>query len=127
MSAKRRAGRRPPDRDDDLVRGVEAAVRSLGWTAPQCDEDVLAAERRLAAEPVALPAELQEPAAVWNRPDSRRQSEPVFLPFPASPDIDATLARAAREAGRLSPEIEERMRRDREAAEGEFDDEAADQ
>jgi hypothetical protein len=35
--------------------------------------------------------------------------------------VEAGLARAAREGGRLSPEIEEAMRRDRDAAEDEFD------
>ena len=61
----------------------------------------------------------------------RREDRPLVrpVPFAGRPGIDATLARAAREARQIPPEVEDAMRRDRENAErkhekGETDEEA---
>lgn len=105
---------------ETLAQDVHEAMRLLGWTAPVCDEDVLRAEAELAAKPPELPRALQDPNAVFDRPAQPPAAGPR-LPFPANADIDATLARAARECGHITPEIEEAMRRDREAAERERD------
>jgi len=117
--------RQPTDSGDPLP-VIHEAMRSLGWTVPQCEEDVLCAEAELAASPSPLPADLHDPNAAFQRRDESAGSE-VLLPFPGDADIDATLARAAREAGHIPPEIEQAMRRDREAAERKHKDAQEDQ
>jgi hypothetical protein len=102
---------------------VHEAMKALGWAVPQDEEEVEQAEQALGRSPVPLPESLRDPEAVFERGGRGEQGRPSALAFPGSADIDATLARAAREAGRLTPEIEQRMRRDREAAEREFSDE----
>jgi len=98
----------------------------LGWVLPQCEGEVARAEEELTALRIALPEELRDAAAVFEREDDEGEGEGEVilgpLPSSASAYLDATLARAAREGGEISPEIEERMRRDREAAEREATD-----
>jgi hypothetical protein len=114
----------PPD-EPDVGATVGRALKSMGWTLPQSEAAVAAAEQRLAAEPAVLPDVLGDPKAVFETP-SRHAPEPA-LPPPRDSEIDATLARAAREGGTIPQEIEQRMRRDREAAEREFDREVENQ
>ena len=77
--------------------------------------------KELPRSAVQLPDLLLDPAGVFDlSSDQQHQQSPMAL-FPSSPDAEATMARAAREGGVISPQIEERMRRDREAAEDEFD------
>jgi len=121
MNAKPRGPKRRAEDNDDVSPDVQAALRSLGWTAPQCEEDVLAAESELATQRLPLPEKLQDPKAVFDGATEHGETPPSVLRFPGDPDIDATLARAAREGGHITPEIEEVMRRDREAAEREMD------
>ena len=117
-----RSRRRKQD-DEEMGGEVREALSLLGWVLPQREEDVAFAERDLAEHPVALPGELGDAAAVFEREDD--EGEVVLGPLPSSADayLDATLARAAREGSEITAEIEERMRRDREAAEREADDE----
>jgi hypothetical protein len=119
MARKRTADARD---DEALAADVHEAMVQAGWTVPTAPEDVAAAETQLAGKRIPLPEALREPGAVFERPDTEAGGEARRIPFPGSADIDATLARAAREAGRLTPEVEEAMRRDREAAERELDD-----
>ena len=67
-----------------------------------------------------MPQQLHDAGAVFDQPDAASPA-PATLKFPPSGDIDATLRRAAREGGTIAPKIEERMRRDREAAQRELD------
>jgi len=116
-------------RKDDIPgaseRDVHAALVAMGWSPPTGEDDVAALEAQLRGQTLELLAELTDPAAVFER--AAPDAEATVLRFPDAPDIDATLARAAREGGTVTPEIEEIMRRDRAAAEREMDDESQDQ
>jgi hypothetical protein len=85
---------------------------------PQGEEEVAAAEGDLAVRGTPLPPALRDPSAVFGG-----RASP--LPLREAPGLGHSaearqaLARAAREAGRITPEIEQRMRRDRKAAEDE--------
>jgi len=105
----------------DIKADVYDALRSLGWIAPQCDEDVRRAEQEAGARPVELPEALQDARAVLRGDRSADEPRARTLPLPGDPGIDSTLARAAREGGHVPPEIEEAMRRDRQAAERDAD------
>jgi hypothetical protein len=110
----------PADDEPSLCRQVRASLRCMGWLPPLNEQDVADAERELAGRRVPLPPGLQDPQAVLRR--ASRAAGPVpLLILPQSGPIDATLARAAREGGRLTPDVEEAMRRDRKAAEEEMD------
>lgn len=98
----------------------EAMVR-LGWSMPTDDEAVRSAEDALAAESVALPAPLRDAGGVWSgRAEAKVRP---LLDVDDGGQIAGPLARAAREGGRIGPEIEQRMRADRLRAERERDDE----
>jgi hypothetical protein len=109
--------------EEALERDVHTAAERMGWALPQDDEAVHQAEQDMGD--VALPEALRDPQAVLERPDAAPR--PATLLFRQQSDIDAGLARAAREAGHLTPEIEQRMRRDREEAERETEADPQDQ
>ena len=119
MSKPRRSGKPKAPDPEALAAEVHAALRAHGMLVPR-DEGAV---RRAEAEPPPLPAELQDPDAVFARGAESSAPQARIAPFAGDAAVDATLARAARECGRLSPEIEAAMRRDREAAEREMDDE----
>ena len=99
--------------------GIGEAALLLGWVVPTREEDVLCTEPDLAASPVTLPERLRDMNSVFEGVE-RSLPQVKISPFvPDNPRVDAALARAAREAGRLTPEVEERMRRDRKAAQDE--------
>jgi hypothetical protein len=104
--------------ENGIPERVVEAARSLGWLPPQSEEEVRRAEAEAEGKPLSLPDELRDPKEVFDRPTGR--AVPSINP-PEDARINATLSRAAREAGHLSPEIEEAMRRDREATEKEAD------
>ena len=109
--------RHTSEEDAALAAAVYGAASAAGWIVPQTEETVAEAERLLPAQPTPLPDTLRDPKAVFARRERRSVARIAALPTPDAGPIDATLARAAREAGRLTPEIEEAMRRDRRAAE----------
>lgn len=120
MSRKRRSAGREED-DQTLVAEVYRALGELGWTVPLCERDVGRAEDEQAEGAAALPEALRDPKAVFDRA-AGPAGGPKVIPFPGAAEIDATLARAAREGGRLTPDIEQAMRHDREAAERELEE-----
>jgi len=122
MSTDRKPDNRDPDGSDDLEREVDEAMTSLGWKVPQTEDEVLRAEAELAENPAPLPDELTDPEQVFDRAPGQVETGAEPLLFPTDQDIEADLARAARDGGPIPPEIEEVLRRDREAAEREFDD-----
>lgn len=106
----------PPPNEVNLERQVYEAMRSLGWIIPTTEEDVTRAESMLSKETVELPEELKDPYQILESMDSDcPPSDPE--PVPVDADVEQNLARAAREGGVIRPEIEQRMRRDRQAAE----------
>jgi len=117
---KRSSRRRTPE---ELLADVELAARGLGWVPPQSEEDVLQVEREITESPSQLPEPLRDVKAVFDRSGDSLREQGEFIRPPEDPETTANLARAAREAGRITPEIEESMRRDREAAEREADGE----
>ena len=119
MSRKRRSAGEE-DAGEAIAAQVYRALGELGWTVPQSERDIGRAEDEQAEGAAALPEALRDPKAVFDRPPARGGAK--VIGFLGAADIDATLARAAREGGRLTPEIEEAMRRDREAAERELEE-----
>lgn len=102
---------------EKIMPDVCAAARSLGWVVPTREEEVREAEREVEANPVELPAALQSAKEVFQRADSPAEGRIAPLSGHGDPHVEATLARAAREPGHLTPETREAMRRDRKAAE----------
>jgi hypothetical protein len=109
---------------EDVEGVVEDALISLGWIVPQTEADVLRAESEIGLRPVPLAEGLANPASAWEHQPEPRRPRPEILQFPGDEEIAADLARAAREGGRIPPELEEILRRDREAAERERDGDA---
>ncbi len=102
-------------KDDALNRELHRLMTSSDWTAPQTEDDVTRAEAELVDARAELPMGLRDPADVFERETSDEVSG--IVPPAMERDVDAALRRAAREGGRLTPEIEQRMKRDRQAAE----------
>ena len=121
----RKRGRGKADgRLEALAPHVHAAMTALGWVPPTDETEVRQAERNLPAE-ADLPETLRDPRSVFERSGARAAGGRAVIPCPGDVDIDATLARAAREGSRITPEIEQAMRRDREQAEGQSQDDEA--
>ena len=120
MTRKRNTPR-PPDNDEALTGEVSRSLADLGWLVPQTEDDVARAEAALADDPPELPDTLEDPAAVFDGPDPTGAAPERIAQFPDNSDTDAGLARAAREAGRITGEIEDAMRRDRQAAQKDLD------
>ncbi len=106
----------PPPNGVNLERQVYEAMRSLGWIIPTTEEDVERAEALLSKEIIELPEDLRDPYAI---PASMDSDCPPSDHNPSTGDaeVEENLARAAREGGVIRPEIEQRMRQDRQAAE----------
>jgi len=104
----------------DIEQAVFEAMRLGGWILPQTPEEVLQAEKGLSESPVTLPEGLTDPYAVLERP---RRTIHLGGQTGARPDtsVEHNLAQAAREGGEIPPEVRERMRNDRRAAEGKAD------
>jgi hypothetical protein len=121
MGKKTQKEKESPEDLGDLEQQVYKAFVAKGWIIPQTEEDVARAEAELAKGCEELPAELRDLYAVLKR--SRRPRAGVLPLSPA--ECDETLmhlARAARAGREIPPEVEERMKRDRAAAEQEGGD-----
>jgi hypothetical protein len=117
MSTQKKPEKNEPSPNDvSLERQVFEAMRSLGRIIPTSEEDVERAEALLAKECVGLPEELKDPYQTLESMDSDCPSFEAKCQ-PANEQVEANLARAAREGGAILPEIEQRMRRDRRDAE----------
>ena len=101
----------------ELELQVYEAFLARGWIIPQTEADVSRAEAEMAAgECKELPFRLRDPYAVLRRASEGRAK--VLSLQPAEDDeTPEHMARAAREGKDIPPEIEERMRQDRAAAE----------
>lgn len=91
---------------------VNRAMREEGWLAPETEAEVMQAEITL--EGSAPPTWLDRPREFLHRLVSVRTNQ--FGSTKESSDVMENLARAAREGGKISSEIEERMKKDRDAA-----------
>jgi hypothetical protein len=98
-----------------LEQEVLQAMREEAWLAPETEAEVLEAEASLAANHLAIqtpehPRDLLHQALKIRTTQSAR-------PTPDNTKVSENLARAAREGGVISPETNERMKEDRDAAE----------
>jgi hypothetical protein len=102
-----------PENDIQFEKDLHCALRQEGLLLPETEEEVGAAEAQKGA--AALPLELRDPRAVLKRVRGRRRKAvPVGTNIS---DAEDDLARAAREGGKIPPDVERLMQCDREAAE----------
>ena len=97
---------------------IYQALLQKGWVLPQSEEEVRLAEAEIEEMRDELPAELVSHFSLFNR-TKRLLKNRHQLSSTAEDDIGEHLARAARDGGEVPPEIEQRMRQDRERAEEE--------
>jgi len=91
------------------------AMHDEDWLAPETEDAVTRAEARLAGEKVTIPTSFERPRDLLRHSGKIR----IIRRSERSEQNEAreNLARAAREGGKISPEIEERMKADRDHAE----------
>ena len=106
---------------EDLVSDVHQAMRSLGWVVPEYEDDVRQAEAELSAIAAPLPKLLGDAEAVFKDKATGGLANVKPISFSADPVAGENLARAARQGGKIPPEIEDRMHRDRQEAERKLD------
>ena len=123
MADKGKSRGRPKSGRDPGERDVHEALKSLGWVVPESEHDVRQAEEDLAESRIGLPESLTDAAAVFERKAARGFANVSPLCSPLDRQSEQDLARAARQGGPIPPEMEERMRRDRKAAEDAFEQE----
>src|SRR5438105_1243634 len=93
------------------------AVRSLRWLLPQTEDEVRAIE--IDEDHIELPASLLDPMDALGRGITPLSTEE---PGACDPFLLGELAQAARQgAGAISPDVADRMRKDRDAAEREME------
>jgi hypothetical protein len=110
----------PKKKRTDLTALVNQALRSKGLALPENEDEVAAAERRIANEaPAPLPARLQSPWGFLTAKGRELPSRPPVGPS-VNDGFEQELARAARSGSKLTDEVQERMRQDRRAAESEI-------
>lgn len=100
---------------------VFAALRDLAWVVPERDADVARAEAGGAAAVEGPPAWLMDPSLVLRDPPQREGYRVTVMTDDGGLEARNGLARAARAGGAIPTEIEELMRRDRDAAREEAD------
>ncbi len=116
--AKKRKEPAPTDKGSEVIEAnVHQAIRSLGWAVPECEQDVRRAEAELSASATPLPESLGDAAAVFEGKTDGGVANVSLAEFGTDAQVEENLARAARQGGKIPPEIEQRMRRDREDAE----------
>lgn len=102
--------------DDPTERTLYDALRLGGELLPQNVEDVRRAEAELAECPIPVPVNFQDPYAVLDNADAHAPSIlPLSLAANQTVNDLKELARAAREGGEITSEIEGRMKRDKAA------------
>jgi len=103
------------DRFEDIERKVFRTLARLGWGIPLSEEEVAKAEGELEKSPVDIPIGLEDPSRLLKKIDSNQLvTKSLGHTDPGTVD---NLARAAREGGEIPPDVEERMKHDRDLAE----------
>lgn len=116
MSRKKTSDGAQPDGFGDLIYD---AARSLGWLIECSPIEVPLSDEEL--EDVRLPVSLDDPFSGIDTRRTRHRAPAVLPPAP-SEELEEGFARAAREGQeKISTEVEDRMRRDRDAVEEEID------
>ena len=99
-----------------LSRLLAETSRSKKFLLPETEEEIAAAEAEVACLEIDLPQRLLNPLAFTNAEGSFRLGAVRSAAAGDQPTEDG-LARAAREGGKITAEVDEQMRRDRDAAE----------
>ncbi len=106
---------KPRRQENEFDTTLHRALRALGWFFPETEEEILVTDEP-EDDTAALPPELRDPFAVF---EPRERLAPTSASSASSdPDITDELSRAARQGKHaITPQIEDVMRRDRDAAE----------
>jgi len=101
--------------DEAICDAIHEVIREAGWTIPTDEVSVAVAEARMQNDMPELPEGLRNPVfpSASDKNPVARKVVPLWDPSVLS----VPMARAAREGGSVSPEIEKIMKRDREIAE----------
>ena len=113
MSSKENKDRKPDVRK--LERQIFRAMRAEGWLAPETVPEVQETERTLAGDLMDVSDASFERARALLQSTAAPKIIQLSKPKARLMDSSENLARAAREGGTVSPDTEERMRRDRDA------------
>jgi hypothetical protein len=107
---------------NDIERAIKEALVKRGDIIPCTPEEVAFVEKEVVKCIDPIPHVLKDPFAVLER-GRRRAAEGKFVKAWSDPPASVEdLARAAREGGKISEDVEERMKRAREQADREVDD-----
>ena len=107
----------PNKKKTDLSPFLMAALKSSDLALPETEEEIAAAEEDIGVVD-SLPESLRDPWGFLKPKSEWKPTHATLRPVP-SEEIEAELARAARDGGELSVEVEEKMRLDRAKAEAE--------
>jgi hypothetical protein len=105
------------DCNERLEKLVSAAMHAIGWLLPQSVDEVRAIEEAMEADPPTIPQWLADPYELL-KSNRRGEGADHRLGDVRDPGIEENLSRAARDGKQISPEVAEKMRKDREVAEG---------
>lgn len=111
QSNKRASSRQRSVSDNELLR----AMHKAHWFVPETAEEVAKAEAEIGDAVMDRPTSFQNPLNLLKQ--EMRLNYVNFISSNDNDEVTEGLARAAREGGVISPEVEERMKRDRDAAE----------
>jgi hypothetical protein len=106
------------EHDQELHRLVHWALEQDGSLIPISPEAVARVEAELESEEIDLPDTLSTFEKALERASENRRSK--CLPLKLTNNVEENLARAARDGGEISPEVETRMRSDRATAESDI-------
>jgi len=101
--------------DDAIHEAIHDAIREAGWAIPTDEVSVAAAEARMENDMPELPERLRNPE--YLSASDKHPMNGKVIPLWDPSVLSAPMARAARDGGSVSPEIEKIMKRDREIAE----------
>ncbi len=116
---KRQEPRDSLDAEIRAERALYEYLKRTGKIIPQDPEEIAAVLKRLRSKPIELPERLR--AALTAERACQNRGKILKMPRGETKEVIANLARAARDGGTLSPEVEDQMRRDRAIAEREAD------
>lgn len=120
-SSKNHRNEDKPAPGEGLGAGLHRTLSSLGWRLPETEDEIAEAEEWVENHPHNVPPHIADPAQALARPRGGViPLRPVSLE--AEEAVEENLGRAAREGGSIPPEIEERMKKDRDDAERESDE-----
>ncbi len=117
-----------PNNEDDIIKSSKMlendlydAMRNVGSIIPQTIEDVAKAEKELESEQIDLPKTITNPDKLFDKTVCGRRFS-GFVDNNYNAEMEENLAQAARERGKISEEVLEKMKKDRKKAENNSDE-----